>query len=99
MRAYVRIVIKSDSLGDMHVAIAEAEDNGWVKAGGLLYTYMDGVQGWEITMERPMAIDEPDDGFFVGTDSGSVGTGVAVSVILSCFVVAAVIMIVAGFQW
>lgn len=94
----MRIVIKSDSLGDMHVAIAEAEKNGWARAGGLLYTYLDGVQGWEIAMERPISIDEPDD-FFVGTDSGSVGTGVALSVVASCFVVAAVILIAAWFPW
>lgn len=68
--AYVRIVLKSESLGDMHVAIDEAEKNGWQKAGNLLYTYLDGVQGWEIAMEKPIAIDEPDD-FYVGADVGT----------------------------
>lgn len=94
---FLRVALKAESLSDIHVAIAESEEKGWKKAGGLLYVYEDGEQGWEIAMEKPISIDEPDNYVGIDTDSGSV-LGVVAGIAVGCLI-GAVAIGVARYFW
>jgi hypothetical protein len=73
MKMLQKVTIQGGTLEEVHKNLDYAVSNGWRRAGGLMYVYEDGYQGWEIEVQKEVPMDEPtvfeDEDSYVGIEA------------------------------